>query len=214
MNTPKKTLISTESNSSSRPLEELATGGRGVTWQQKLPEEAMASMRALLAVAKQYVTKIRKLTTSTPLSPLPEASLDSIHLPGDYLCPYPDFRCCAPHATQSKPEGKMNDAKPIGVKHDQEKLPLHLLSPYALEEVGKVLAFGAKKYAARNWENGIAYSRIMGAILRHTMAYLRGERLDKETGLSHAAHICCEAMFLVHFEQVGPRMDDLKKEDQ
>jgi hypothetical protein len=77
-----------------------------------------------------------------------------------------------------------------------------------------VLAFGAKKYSARNWENGIAYSRIMGAILRHTMAYLRGERLDKETGLSHAAHICCEAMFLVHFEQVGPRMDDLKKEDQ
>lgn len=95
-----------------------------------------------------------------------------------------------------------------GIKHDDLKNPLDLLSPFAIEEVGKVLSFGKRKYAARNWEKGIAFTRILGAILRHTFAYMRGETHDPETGLSHMAHVMCEAMFILHFEKTKPDMDD------
>jgi len=95
-----------------------------------------------------------------------------------------------------------------GVKHDGEKNPLDLLSPFAIEEVGKVLSFGKRKYSARNWEKGISFTRLLGAVLRHTFAYMRGETHDPETGLSHMAHVMCEAMFIIHFEHTKPEMDD------
>jgi hypothetical protein len=75
-------------------------------------------------------------------------------------------------------------------------------------ELAKVLTHGAKKYDARNWEQGISWSRLIAAVLRHTWAYLSGETNDPETGLSHMAHVLCEAMFLVHYEQTKKEFDD------
>lgn len=90
-----------------------------------------------------------------------------------------------------------------GVKHDDGKLPLELLPTDALEEVAKVLQFGAAKYGRRNWEKGIAFSRLVGALLRHTFSWLRGETNDKETGYSHMAHAACECLFILAFERRG-----------
>jgi|SRR5688572_18743065 len=90
-----------------------------------------------------------------------------------------------------------------GAKDDGGKLPVELLPFDALEEVAAVLQFGAKKYARRNWEKGISYSRVLGAVLRHTFKYLQGESLDPETGRSHMAHAACECLFLVAFERRG-----------
>lgn len=87
-----------------------------------------------------------------------------------------------------------------GRKDDQEKIRLELVPPDALLEIGKVLTFGAQKYAPRNWERGMSWSRILGAILRHTMAIMRGEDRDPETGLLHSAHLGCCAMFLISFQ--------------
>lgn len=98
-----------------------------------------------------------------------------------------------------------------GLKYDQNKPRMELISPIALFELSKVLTFGAKKYADRNWENGFVWSRAIGAILRHTFQYLSGETNDKETGLSHMSHVLCEAMFLVHFEKTKPELDDRPK---
>lgn len=98
-----------------------------------------------------------------------------------------------------------------GVKHDQDKPRMELISPTAIFELAKVLNFGAKKYAARNWEKGFAWTRAIAAILRHTWAYLGGETHDPETGLSHMAHVMCEAMFLVEFEKTHPELDDRPK---
>jgi hypothetical protein len=59
------------------------------------------------------------------------------------------------------------------------------------------MAFGATKYSKNNWRNGIAYSRLIDAALRHILAYSSGEDFDLETGLSHAAHArCCLGMLL------------------
>lgn len=90
-----------------------------------------------------------------------------------------------------------------GVKHDSGKLPLHLLPFDALEQVARVLQFGAKKYGERNWEKGIPHSRTLGAALRHVFAYLRGESTDPETGLSPLAHAVCELLFALAFDIRG-----------
>lgn len=99
----------------------------------------------------------------------------------------------------------------VAIKHDDSKVRLELLSPIALTEIAKVLTFGAKKYASWNWSKGLLYTRILAAIFRHLMAYLSGENLDPESGLSHIAHIACNCMFLLHFEKFRPDLDDREK---
>ncbi len=98
-----------------------------------------------------------------------------------------------------------------GAKLDAGKNPLELLPFDAIEEVGRILEFGAKKYARRNWEKGISYSRVAGAVLRHTFKWIMGEDRDPETGRSHMAHAACECLFLVAFELRGRTdLDDRK----
>lgn len=103
-----------------------------------------------------------------------------------------------------------------GMKFDQEKPRFDLLDPDALEGVAKVLTFGAKKYAAHNWRNGIAYSRVTAALMRHMAAIQRGEDIDPESGLPHIDHLGCCWMFLSNFMKTRPDLDDrwkpMKKE--
>lgn len=102
--------------------------------------------------------------------------------------------------------------QPTGVKFDGEKPPLALLPTRALEAVGRVLAFGAKKYQAHNWRGGIQYSRLAGAMLRHVFAFLRGEDKDPETGESHLAHAACCVLFALEFVEEGrTELDDRHK---
>lgn len=95
-----------------------------------------------------------------------------------------------------------------GRKDDQDKPRLDLLDPLALEGIAKVLAFGAKKYAAHNWRGGISYSRLIGAILRHTFALVRGEDIDPESGYPHVDHLGCSWMFLSNMMKTRPDLDD------
>ena len=99
-----------------------------------------------------------------------------------------------------------------GTKYDQDKLPMDLLDPLALEGLAAVLAFGAKKYASHNWRGGISWSRLLAALLRHTFAILRGELIDRESGLPHIDHVGCCWMFTSHFMKTRPDLDDLYKQ--
>lgn len=72
------------------------------------------------------------------------------------------------------------------------------------------MAFGAKKYASWNWSNGIAWSRVVSAALRHLYAMADGELLDPETGLPHAAHARCCTAFLLDFMVNHPELNDLR----
>lgn len=95
-----------------------------------------------------------------------------------------------------------------GMKFDQDKPRVDLIDPYAMEELAKVLTFGAQKYAAHNWRKGISFSRLIAAAFRHLMAIMRGEDHDPETGLPHAAHLMCCAMFLIWNLKHKPELDD------
>lgn len=99
-----------------------------------------------------------------------------------------------------------------GTKHDGGKTRLDLLDSAFIEGVGAVLEFGSRKYAANNWRKGLAVSRCLGAALRHIFAVLRGETLDKESGLPHLHHSCCAIMFADSMLRTRPDLDDRWKE--
>lgn len=98
-----------------------------------------------------------------------------------------------------------------GQKNDSEKVKVELLSPLWLMGVGQVLTFGARKYAAHNWRRGIERSRLLGACLRHVLAYLGGEDNDPETGLLHLYHASCCLMFASELHYSRPDLDDRYK---
>lgn len=96
----------------------------------------------------------------------------------------------------------------LGAKFDHDKPPMHLLDAPFLEGVASVLGFGANKYAAHNWRNGIATSRLISAAYRHLGAINKGEDVDPESGLPHVYHLGCCVMFLASMLSTKPELDD------
>lgn len=76
---------------------------------------------------------------------------------------------------------------------------MELIPPSLMVELAKVMTFGAEKYGDRNWEKGIKYMRLYGAMQRHLHAWAGGEDLDPETGLSHLAHAAFGVAALLDF---------------
>jgi|ERR1035437_293724 hypothetical protein len=95
-----------------------------------------------------------------------------------------------------------------GIKHDDSKVRLDLLSPIWLNGVGKVLTFGCKKYSANNWRGGLAHSRTLGAALRHIFAFMSGEDNDPETGLLHLYHASCCLQFASELHETKQKLVD------
>jgi hypothetical protein len=89
-------------------------------------------------------------------------------------------------------------------KFDKGKVRMELLIsgvPRALLEVGKVLTYGAEKYAAHSWKNvPEAESRYHSAQIRHQIATGTGEIHDQESGLLHLAHEACNVLFRLELE--------------
>lgn len=98
------------------------------------------------------------------------------------------------------------------LKHDQDKVPLDLIDPLAIEGLARVLAFGAVKYKANNWRGGFSWSRLVAALLRHMFAIMRGEDIDPESGLPHIDHVGCCWMFLSNHMKTGIGTDDRYKD--
>jgi hypothetical protein len=89
------------------------------------------------------------------------------------------------------------------VRYDQNKTNWSLMPFEAVEEINKVLEFGANKYAAWNFtkSGGMNHSRVLNSLLRHVFSYMRGEDLDPESGLSHLAHAGCNILFLLYYKK-------------
>ena len=90
-------------------------------------------------------------------------------------------------------------------KNDTNKNRLELIEPCFIEGLGAVLTFGADKYMAFNWQKAGSPEdllRIKGALMRHELAYAKGEKVDPETGLSHLYHMACNLMFLDYFDRM------------
>ena len=84
-----------------------------------------------------------------------------------------------------------------GAKLDAGKPQWDLLEYRVLEDVVKVLTFGAQKYGVNNWVDvPNARRRYFAATMRHLAAWKQDEIMDPESGLPHLAHAICSLMFL------------------
>jgi deoxycytidylate deaminase len=88
------------------------------------------------------------------------------------------------------------------MKFDQGKLRYSLVPPSAIKALAEVLTYGAKKYKPTNWQKAEDPMRYMDALYRHLEAYRSGEKVDKESGLSHLAHAMTNIAFLQYFEEI------------
>ncbi len=91
-----------------------------------------------------------------------------------------------------------------------DKGAYELISPIFLRRLAIHLERGAKKYAARNWEQGMPMGRTMQSLIRHAFQYLAGDRTE-----DHLAAIACNIQFLIHYEEaiaagvLPPQLNDL-----
>ena len=96
-----------------------------------------------------------------------------------------------------------------GTKWDAGKLRYDLMVWDLVEGITAVLTHGAKKYSPGNWMKvkGRRW-RYFGALMRHMLAWWKGEKLDPETQLSHLFHAGCCLAFLAWCDN-NPSPDDM-----
>ncbi len=98
----------------------------------------------------------------------------------------------------------------VATKLDAGKTNWSLMPFEAIEEINKVLEFGALKYDGWNFAKGegMKWSRISNSLLRHMFAWMRGEDNDPESGLSHMSHIGCNVIFLIYYKMYPQFIND------
>jgi hypothetical protein len=98
------------------------------------------------------------------------------------------------------------DAKNEGETHILAASGVQYLRADFIVEMARVLAFGAEKYGANNWmraHSTEARDIYLNALLRHVLAYARGEQHCDTDRQYHLAQIAVNAMFLFCFDKIG-----------
>lgn len=96
---------------------------------------------------------------------------------------------------------------PAKNKDSEGKNRLDLIDPDFILGIGETLTFGTKKYNNRNW-TGIEnkHDENYASLMRHVMAWRKGETADPESGLNPLLHAAFNIMVLYY--------DDLHKEQK
>jgi hypothetical protein len=85
-----------------------------------------------------------------------------------------------------------------------------LISPFFLQRLAVHLERGARKYRARNWEQGMPLSRYFDSAMRHAEQILVGD-----TSEDHAAAWAFNVMAFIHTQtmiragKLPPELDDM-----
>jgi hypothetical protein len=94
------------------------------------------------------------------------------------------------------------------LRYDVGKERFDLVPADSLFALVDVYTKGAAKYADRNWEKGMSWSRCFGSLMRHAWKFWRGETNDPETGCHHMAHVAWNALALVSYDLRKVGTDD------
>lgn len=102
---------------------------------------------------------------------------------------------CAPSRFEPLDGVPDQQAKADGGKPRPTLVPVSLI-----EAVTAIREYGCAKYHdPENWRK-VEPERYRDALYRHWLAYLKGEELDKESGLPHLWHLATNAAFLIEME--------------
>ena len=80
-----------------------------------------------------------------------------------------------------------------------------LISPFALRRLAVHYERGSKKYADRNWEKGMPYSRYIDSAKRHLDQFVMGK-----TDEDHLAAAAWNIFAIMHHQELGQsELDDM-----
>lgn len=86
------------------------------------------------------------------------------------------------------------------VKNSDSKGDISLVPVGIIEAIRQTRLYGVKKYHdPDNWKK-VEPQRYKDAAYRHWLAYIKGEKLDPESGLPHLHHCACNLAFLIEME--------------
>ena len=97
-----------------------------------------------------------------------------------------------------------------GIKNDRidGKLRWELLPLAEIEDIVKVYHAGAEKYGPNKWQDlPDGFERYRAAANRHIMQYMKGEKIDKETGCYHLAQAAWNMIAMLYYDKHGKGKD-------
>lgn len=101
-----------------------------------------------------------------------------------------------------------------GIKYDNNKPRIHLITKDAIFAIADVLTWGANKYGTYNFQEGIAYTRLIDAAIRHLLKFSDGEDIDPESQKNHVAHAGANIAMLLWMIANKSEYDDRRKGGQ
>lgn len=98
-----------------------------------------------------------------------------------------------------------NPKRAFGVR----KPSAQFIPPVAIIEESVVMALGAAKYGAFNWQDDLVdATTYYSAAIRHLLQWFSGEDRDAESGASHLAHVRACMAILIDAQASGKLIDD------
>lgn len=116
------------------------------------------------------------------------------------------------HTDDSGVDRKMN---PKHIRAQKEgKDPMEYLIWEVLMDDAVVHKHGADKYGVRNWRiDEILTSTYEGAIMRHFLAWAKGEDIDPDSGKPHLTHIRACCAIIMDAQAHGKLVDDRDRKE-
>lgn len=97
--------------------------------------------------------------------------------------------------------GECFSEAPKALKYDTGKPQLSLVSYESLSGEARAMEYGLRKYSRNNYKQGMEWSRLLDASMRHITKYAGGTDIDSESGLNHLYHAkACLGMLIFYIE--------------
>lgn len=109
-------------------------------------------------------------------------------------------------ARRGRESGKRD--KSGAMKLDHGKARFELIPARPLQELALLYGRGAIEYGDRNWERGLAWGRMFGAMMRHAWKFWNGEELDPQTKVHHMTVVAWYALCLRELTLTRKGKDD------
>jgi hypothetical protein len=99
--------------------------------------------------------------------------------------------------------------KETAARFSEGKIRHDLIPPFVLDEIAKVYTYGTIKYDDDNWRKGLHWRKnVIGPMLRHLWKWIRGEKIDEESGCHHMAMALWQGFALMIYEKYSIGIDD------
>lgn len=105
-------------------------------------------------------------------------------------------------------EVSRKEAISIGIKHDQGKVDYTHIPKQAMDAMGEALTYGAKKYSADNYREGLSVRRQVAAALRHIYQFLDEGNFDSDSGCRHIGSALASLAMAAYTVEAQPNYDD------